>query len=534
MERYFNTEGPVQAQDHYCIPPLERVDLDEILTLVARKKYFVLHAPRQTGKTSMLNALAEALSSTGQYRCVYVNVEVAQTAGEIVPQAMHTILDQFAGQARRMLGDGFVQQAKARLLAECAVHSVLGEMLAQWAESDPKPLAVLIDEIDTLRGDSLLSVLRQLRAGYHLRPHAFPQSVILCGVRDVRDYVIYSSSAGGRVNTGSCFNIKAESLRLGDFTEQEMRQLLGQHTAETGQQFEPRALERIWELTAGQPWLINALGYQVCFKDKAGRDRSRPVTVCAVEQAKEALILQRVTHLDQLANLLSEERVRRVILPMIAGSFGDPYSKRDLEYVRDLGLVALNNPPRMANPIYAEVIPRELTTVQGGELQDLVSPHWYIQPDGSLDLKALLAGFQDYFREHSESWLDRYGHREAGPQLVLHGYLHRVVNSGGRITREYAVARGRSDLVVEWPRPGRPLADRPLKHVIECKVVGEKKSLESTIRKGLEQTAWYMDRCGAESGHLVVFDLRLDKSWEERVFRRDPEPAAPPITVWGL
>ena len=188
----------------------------------------------------------------------------------------------------------------------------------------------------------------------------------------------------------------------------------------------------------------------------------------------------------------------------------------------------------MANPIYAEVIPRELTEVQESDLESLVSPSWYVDQDGSLDLQALLAGFQDYFREHSKSWVERYGHREAGPQLVLHGYLHRVVNSGGRITREYAVARGRSDLMVEWPRPGRPLADRPRKHVIECKVVGERKGLESTIRKGLEQTAGYMARRGAESGHLVIFDLRRNQSWDERVFRRDPEPGAPPIAVWGL
>ncbi len=380
----------------------------------------------------------------------------------------------------------------------------------------------------------MLSMLRQLRAGYTSRPHAFPQSVILCGVRDIRDYRVYSSAAGGRVNTGSCFNIKAKSLRLGDFTEQEMRSLLGQHTAETGQRFEPLAAERIWKLTAGQPWLINALAYQVCFKDKAGRDRSRPVTVGAIDQAKEALILKRVTHLDQLAYALSEERVRRVILPMIAGSPGYDYSGRDLEYVQDLGLVAAAGPVRMANPIYAEVIPRELTAVQESELEELVSPRWHIQPDGSLDLKALLTGFQDFFREHCEAWLERYGQREAGPQLVLYGYLRRVVKRGGRITWQYAVARGRSNLVVEWPRPGRPLADRPLRQVIECKVVGEKKGLESTIGQGLEQTAWYMDRCGGEAGHLVVFDLRLNKSWEERAFRRDPKPGAPPITVWGM
>ncbi len=534
VERYFNTEGPMEAEEHYCIPPLERVNLDEILTLVARKKYFVLHAPRQTGKTSTLKTLAETLSSTGRYACVYVNVEPAQTAGEDVDRAMRSVLSQLAIQAQLMLQDGFVGSVWRRLLENDGGDSAFNGTLTHWATAASKPLVLLIDEIDTLRGDSLLAVLRQLRAGYDRRPDAFPQSVILCGVRDVRDYLVYSSATGGRVNTGSCFNIKAKSLRLGDFTEQETRSLLGQHTAETGQQFEPRALDRIWELTAGQPWLINALAYQVCFEDQGGRDHSRPVTAGTVERAKETLILQRVTHLDQLANALTEERVRRVILPMIAGSRGAPDSIRDLEYVRDLGLVARDHPPRMANPIYAEVIPRELTAVQEGELKDLVSPRWYIQPDGSLDVKALLAGFQDYFREHSECWLECYGHREAGPQLVLHGYLHRVVNSGGHITREYAIGRGRSDMVVEWPRPGRPLADRPLKQVIECKVVSEKKGLESTIGQGLEQTAWYMDRCGAAAGHLVVFDLRPNKSWEERVFRRDPEPGAPPITVWGL
>ncbi len=313
-----------------------------------------------------------------------------------------------------------------------------------------------------------------------------------------------------------------------------MRSLLLQHTDETGQQFKASAINHIWNLTSGQPWLINALAYQACFRDRQGPDRSRPVTVAAIDQATETLIRNRVTHLHQLTDKLREPRVSQVILPMLGGTSQAGYSTGDLEYVRDLGLAALSGPVRMANRIYAEVIPRELTTAQESELEYLVSPRWYIQQDGSLDVAALLAGFQDHFREHSESWVERYGHREAGPQLVLHGYLHRVVNSGGRITPEFAVARERSDPVVEWPRPGRPLSDRPLNHVIECKVVGEKKSLESTIGKGLEQTAWYMDRCGGESGHLVVFDLRPNRSWEERVFRRAAEPGDPPITAWGV
>ncbi len=532
--RFFNTEGEVIPEDHYCIPPLNRVDLEEIVTLIERKKYFILHAPRQTGKTSVLAALADYLNASGRFRCVYVNVEPAQTARQDVGAGIRTILARFAVAALRSTGEDLVRKTWRSILAEDGPHSALMSVLSEWAASGAKPLILFVDEIDALIGDTLISVLRQLRAGYRDRPRWFPQSVVLCGVRDIRDYRIFSESEGFHITGGSAFNIKAESLRLGDFCASEVRSLLLQHTAETGQPFEAAAIDHIWNLTQGQPWLVNALGYQACFRDRQGRDRSRPVTVAAIDRAKETLILNRVTHLHQLTDKLREPRVSRVILPMLGGTSQAGYSSGDLEYVRDLGLVALSGPVRMANPIYAEVIPRELTTAQESELENLVSPRWYIQQDGRLDVGALLAGFQDYFREHSESWVDRYGHREAGPQLVLHGYLHRVVNSGGRITREYAVARGRSDLVIEWPRPGRPLSDRPLRYVIECKVVGAKSALESTILKGLEQTAWYMDRCGAESGHLVVFDLRPDRSWEERVFRRDPEPGAAPITVWGL
>ncbi|MDE0101095.1 MAG: ATP-binding protein [Bryobacterales bacterium] len=532
--RDFNTEGPVKPAKHYCIPPLERVDLPEILRLVQREKYFVLHAPRQTGKTSTLLALADKLNAAGDYACLYMNVEPAQTAREDVGRAMRAILTQMGKRARMMLGDTFVRSAQPGLLTACGPDSVLDEMLTLWSEASEKPLVLLIDEIDTLVGDSLISVLRQLRAGYDQRPRGFPQSIILCGVRDPRDYRIFSSSLGENVTWGSAFNIKAESLRLGDLTEAEVRSLLGQHTSESGQEFAPGAVDRIWHLTQGQPWLVNALALQACFKDKAGRDRSRPIALAAIDQAKEALVVNRVTHLDQLANQLREQRVRRVILPMIAGSVNNRYSERDLEYVRDLGLVAASGPVRMANPIYAEVIPRELTRAQNSELERLVTPTWYVRKDGSLDLPKLLEAFQGYFRENSEAWLKRYGHREAGPHLVLQSYLHRVVNGGGRITREYAVARRRSDLLIEWPRPGGTPHSNPSKHVIECKVVGDRSRPESVIREGLRQTESYMDLCGAESGHLVVFDMRPGKTWKERIFTRSPEPLRAPITVWGM
>ncbi len=355
--RYFNKEGPVNPAEHYCIDPLSRVSLAEVLDLITRKKYFVLHAPRQTGKTSTLLALQDRLNAEGDYRCLYVNVEGGQAAREDTARAMRTLLGQLASRSRDILHDDFVDRVRAAYMQNEGPDGVLGEVLVRWSAASPKPLVLLIDEIDTLVGDTLISVLRQLRANYDRRPHHFPQSVILCGVRDVRDYRIYSSREGSHVKGGSAFNIKAESLRLGDFTEAELRALLAQHTAESGQCFEVGTAERIWAFTRGQPWLVNALAYEACFKAEAGRDRRQPIRVDAIDQAREALIRRRVTHLDQLANTLREDRVRRVILPMLASSSESSWTVRDLEYVRDLGLVAADYPVRMANPIYAEVIP---------------------------------------------------------------------------------------------------------------------------------------------------------------------------------
>ena len=532
--RYFNTEGPVQAAEHYCIDPLARVNLAEMLALIERKKYFVLHAPRQTGKTSTLLALQDRLNASGQYRCLYVNLEVGQAAGEDTARAMRALLGRLASRAAAVLHDDCVDQQWLPCLQREGPDGALAETLVRWSAASAKPLVLLLDEIDALVGDTLISVLRQLRAEYDRRPQHFPQSVILCGVRDVRDYQIYSSREGANVKGGSAFNIKAESLRLGDFCKREVQELLAQYSAERGQSFEPAAVERLWALTCGQPWLVNALAYEACFRAGPGQDPAQPVGVPAIEAAKEALIVRRVTHLDQLADKLREERVRRVILPMLAGSTDWDYSLRDLEYVRDLGLVAAKEEVRIANPIYAEVVPRELTAALQSGLAPQVKPEWYVQADGSLDVDGLLRAFQGYFREHAESWVQRYGHAEAGPQLVLHAYLQRVVNSGGRIGREYAVGRGRTDLLIEWRQGGPDGPVRPRKYVIECKVRRENVGWESLLGEGRQQTAEYMDRCGAEAGHLVIFDSRPGRSWDERLFRCEPQAGDLPITVWGL
>ena len=516
--RFFNTAGPVRPDDHYTIPPLDRMDVEGLLGLIRDKQYFVLHAPRQTGKTSALIALRDLLNrgEAGDFRCVHTNVEVGQVARDDTARGIRAILIRLAMRAR-LSGDVFPHESWRTVLEASGPEDALGDLLSNWCLANPTPLVLLIDEIDSLVGDTLLSVLRQLRAGYEQRPEGFPQSVVLCGVRDIRDYRI-RSSAGEVVAGGSPFNVAAKSLRLSDFTEGETRALMAQHTEETGQGFSPAALDAVWAQTRGQPWLVNALCAGTCFDDEAGRDRSRTIEEDDVYAAREELILSRRTHLDQLAHKLEEERVRRVVEPILSGGEAR-HHVRDLEYLRDLGLIDGGEPPRMANPIYAEVVPRELGYVLQSSLD--VQAAWYVDGAGRLDLTGLLTAFRTFFREHSEHWLGRFSeYPEAGPQLILQAYLHRVVNGGGRIEREYGMGRGRTDLLVLWPRePGQP-SDLWERFLVECKVLrdSDRKSLAGTIERGVEQTLGYMEKCGAEEGHLVVIDRR----GEERRHAEEP------------
>jgi len=526
--KFFNTAGPVNPYKNYCLEPLKRLDIENLLLLIEQEKYFVLHAPRQTGKTSCMLALRDYLNAGQDYRCVYTNVEIAQSARENVAEAMHAILASLGSWARDGSNDYELQKIWPEILKNHGHHQALEETLTAWASQSHLPIVLLIDEIDALVGDTLISVLRQLRAGYAKRPNKFPQSIILCGVRDVRDYRIHSSNTKEIITGGSAFNIKARSLRLGNFTINEIAELYAEHTKETGQIFTEEALKIAWELTRGQPWLVNALGYEVCFEFKSGRDRSKAITGELIKEAKEALILRRETHLDQLADKLKEPRVRKVIEPILTGQgVRDLENDDDIQYVLDLGLLArINGKLEIANAIYREIIPRQLTYLHQIDFESEQKTTWYVRADGKLDDNKLIAAFQEFFRENSEHWLKNISYPEAAPQLLMQAFLQRIVNGGGMIEREYGLGRGRTDLMIIWKYP-----QGVQKIVIELKVLH--KSLEKTIKDGLSQTWEYLDRMEQGSGHLVIFD-RSERPWEQKIYRKEELFNGKQIIIWGM
>lgn len=519
--KFFSIAGPVNPADHYCLPLATRLDEKELRLLIEQKKYFILHAPRQTGKTSTMLDFARQLNTEGVYTALYVNVEGGQAARANYNYALPIILQQFATRVTEQLPKETVFFEIFEDLKREAVPagSLLATLLSRWCARSGKPIVLFIDEIDSLVGDTLISVLRQLRSGYDQRPTGFPQSVCLIGVRDVRDYRIWSDEQHAMVLGGSAFNIKTKSIRMVDFTQAEVRALYLQHTAETGQKFDDDAVSYAFEITQGQPWLVNALAQEACFELQI--DRTKPITKDIIETAKEILIKRRDTHIDALVDRLQEPRVRAIIDAIIMGTDTPlDFPTDDIQYVLDLGLVTRrDNNLVIANPIYQEVFPRELT--YSTQLTMPQQQLWYVRADGSIDMHRMLTAFTEFYRENSAVWLEKFAYKESGPHLFMMAFLQRIINGGGKIHREYALGTDRVDLQIIW---------KVQRIVIELKVW---RSKSKTLDQGLEQTAKYMDTSNATEGHLVIFDKR-EKSWEEKIYNRQEKVGNKVITVWGM
>ena len=534
MEKFFNTAGPNQSDIHYEVDPLSRFDLDDVMMLIHQRKYFVLHAPRQTGKTTCMLALRDYLNRQGDYVAVYANVEGGQASRNNMPSVVAGTCDVIARECSYIIGEEWPVELSREVRKNVDSNAILSTFLARLSSSLHKPFVLILDEIDALVGDSLVGVLRQIRSGYASRPQAFPNSIILCGIRDVRDYRIVLSNQD-IVTGGSAFNIKSESLRLGNFNMEEIRALYMEHTNATGQQFDEACFPMIWNATEGQPWLVNALGYEVTMKMKENRDRSVVITPEMIDRAQEQIIYRRDTHIDILIDKLKEPRVKRVIEPILANEDEPDEEKmadEDILYVKDMGLVTKERgkPLRISNAIYREIIPRELTASTQQQL--LQQPQWYQNADNSINVEKLLLDFQQFFRQNADSWIGKFDYAEAGPQLLLQAFLQRIVNGGGYIDREYGLGRKRTDLLIR-----KPLTDGyggPVQRIVmELKI--RRDSLEKTISDGLCQTWEYMDTVGSvDEGHLIIFDRSGEKSWEERIWHEQREYNGHPIMVWGM
>ncbi len=518
-KKSFNTTGPCMADMHYMLSPVDRIDAGKLKRFIDEKLYWVLHAPRQTGKTSFLLNWMEQLNAQPGIISLYVSLEACQGVTD-AERAITIACEMIEIRATKHLPEKYRIQRPQEHFSGAKLNS----MLSTWAQNHPDhSLVLLFDEVDVLEGPAMISFLRQIRDGFSGRGRGkFPISIALVGMRDLRDYLVYAKD-GVPVNPGSPFNIKEESFSLQNFDVTEVNALLSQHTNATGQVFTDDARELLYHYSCGQPWLVNSLAKR-CVLDIC--PNGEDIIAAHIEQAKEMLIEQREVHIDSLAERLKEPRIRQVVEPILIGK-NDPElaTRPSFEFSLDLGLITIKNgTPQIANPIYREVLIRSLNY---GQQLAIPAPEFKWQKDnGDLDIEALMEEFQTFWRRNGDLWEQKADYTEAFPHLLLMAYFQRIVNGGARLTREAAAGRGRIDMLVEWKK---------WSHLVEIKLVHPHDGRATTLSEGLKQIAFYADKVKPDTQHLVIFD-RTDKgramSFEDKMYREDLEGAAGPLSVW--
>jgi hypothetical protein len=518
----FNVAGPCVPGDHYMLDPLRGIG-DELMNLIDGRYYFVIHAARQSGKTTLLWGLVDAINAKGDYYALYCSLETIQELTEPsagIPGIVNRIASRIESQG---LPEGFAKNANINDFS-----SVLNRALANYCRTLDKPLVIFFDEADCLSNGTLITFLRQLREGYVCRGREpFVHSVALVGMRNIRDYRAHIRPEPATLGSSSPFNIMTESLSLRNFTQAEVAELYAQHTVETRQTFDPQAVEHVFEQTQGQPWLVNAIARE-CVEKITKKDYSIPVTRDLTEQAIRNLILNWGTHFDSLMERLKEQRVRNVIVPLLLGEDVSSRRSDDYLYTRDLGLIReIDGRVEPGNPLYAELIIRTLNwDVQRSienEHKEYTIPRYL--KDGKMDMDYLITDFQAYWRENCEIWKGRYKkdfyeYDEAATHLVMQAFFQRVVNGGGQVLREMALGTRQADLCVVYD--GK-------KYPVELKILQNERSRAVSLK----QISDYADKVGADAGWLVVFDRDAEKSWDEKIYMKTETVNGKVITVAG-
>ena len=483
--------------------------LPDMAGLLRKRQYFIVHAQRQCGKTTAFLALTNETNAKGEAVAMYCSLETVQEfpkAADGIPMICSCLREAAWGLP------GLDKFAEERwpinsMLKDEVIASGIQTILRSYAEIAGKPLYVFFDEVDCLGGETLITFLRQLRNGKidMGKGKPFPAAIALVGMRDIRDYKTKIRSESETLGGASPFNVITETMTLPAFSDDEIATLYAQHTAETGQVFEPEAVRFACQSSGGQPYLVNALA-RWCVEKIHHENFTQPITAADMAEAKEKIIRERGTHIDSLMERMKEPRVRRIVEPVMTGgmlSFDD--LQDDVRFVLDLGILKIDGKMLVpANPMYAEIIGRYLSWGTQQSMGVLVPETPWVKDDG-LDMSGLMAAFQQFWRENASENAVPFQYREAYPHLVLQAFLQRVINGGGQIVREMALGSGRLDLGVHF---------RGAVYAVEVKT---RAYYERSHEKAHAQILKYMDRLGVSDGWLVVADSDLSKPWDGKI-----------------
>ncbi|HRI63095.1 MAG TPA: hypothetical protein PK156_02625 [Polyangium sp.] len=509
--RTFTLDGPVDPSRHYVLPAAPR--LAEARSLVDQGAYFIVRAPHRTGKTTALRALATEMTSEGRYAALVCSAKLAAPAHSDVLLVQQALLAAIRIAAERDLPP----ELQPPVFAPAADMTHLYEGLAAWARVCPLPIVLFFDDLDSLHGAALECVLQQLETGFSRRPGHFPWSVGLGAAFDLRRTSSSEADVPEKPFSTGPFERFWSSRLLPPLTREEIRALYTQHFATFAARFTDEALESIHEASAGHVFHVQALG-QALAQMSPQVDQ---FTKSQVVDVQRQLISEGLSPIDALATRLLESRVRRVIEPLIAGSSAiASVADADLQFVRDIGLVAADEPVRIEGAIHRALVPHLLVNHVRRAVMD--DPAQCFDENGRIAIDRLLAAFGGFYAAHAADLIDAIPYSKIAHELIFLGFLAQMLESRATIDLEFGASRGRVDVVAfSASRAGGSSNETTGTNTAEQRevfvLVARRKGDSGVKKRGLEWLETSMRQNGTDSGTLVIFDKRGKRSAGRRI-----------------
>lgn len=485
MPRRFNTAGPNDSARHTTISARSR--LPALWDIVEQGNYFVLHAPRQTGKTTLLFDLAAEINRERTHVAAVVSLEPG-AAFPAVDAAELAMLDSW----RYDLAAYLPSDVAVPRWPDAPPGNRIGAALSAFAQDCPRPLVLFMDGLDTLSRDVRMSVIRQIRAGKPRRPRGFPWVIGIASLRDPRELDTPSQGPTSAAVPTSSMTLEAEVIALPPLTREHVGQICESLAEQLGQPVLSTAIDRIFELTCGVPFLVSQLAQRML---EMFEQRKGPVTAADVERARDAVIDRRGGLFDEVADRMRDSRFKTLIEQVPLGTVRD-LSSEEARAAVDLGVIRENSDGTVeyTNPLWRSFLAKFFATTKSS-IFTVDKPAW-VRPDGRLDPEKLLETFVDFWRRHGDQVFAGATYGELSP-LVLTAFLNGIVKKGGLIEREYALGRGRMDVCIRQGGSAVALVvkvrrDRDVDPVVE----------------GLTQVDDSLGRHGLCDGWLVIFDRR--------------------------
>jgi len=487
--REFNITGSIIPEEHYYVDL--KPALKELMALVEKKKYFVINRPRQFGKTTTLNFLAQRLQAGGEYAPALISFEPFTQRANITEAEFYLKI------AKRIAEELDAIAPNSKMPVPAVVER---DDFFDWLREICKSckLVLLIDEVDAAPENAVIGFLAGLREMYLQRSRnrkPAPHAVALAGVHDIKNLKARYRDETKTIGTSSPFNI-AIDYELPAFSRKNIRQYYLQHSAATGQEFEDEAINRVYEATNGHPWLVSVLAKLLV--EEIVPNRKQRIRLDHAERAIQKLLVTPNPNFDSLFKNARHASLFPIVLDLLTGRSRE-YNilGKNVSLGVKYGIFAAKEQQLiLANLIYAQALYKHFKEeFEGTGLNDLVAGQRSPERNGHLDFRRVLDKFQAFMKAKGAAVSKHCDFHEATGQLLLLSYLDLLVNGKGWTFKEPQSGEGRIDVVCCYGRQ---------KEVVELKLwYGERR-----YAAGLSQLAKYLDRESLDHGYLFVFDRR--------------------------